>query len=1095
MSEPTDFSTPRVRLVRRAVADAPRDWSHLAQGLPESGLWRVTGPAGSGVTSLLVDTVLQRLDSGADPAGMLVITAAKDAAARVRDMIGRRLVDRPGTPYVSDATLVRPVHSVAFALLRAGVDEEIRLITGAEQDAVIRELLMGQAEDGTGAWPEDLRPALTYLGFARQLRDFLLRAAERGLGEEDLEALGARHGRPAWTGAGDFLREYRRTMNLAGTRRLSASELVAQALKLVTERPEVIERAGLHTVLVDDAQHLDPRSCDLVGLLLEHTRATPGGLGVLAGDPRQSIFRFRGASPAFLTDTAVDHALELPETRRHPETHFLVADSAATENAVLADTVRRAHLIDRVDWNEIAVVVRQAGQIEPVRRVLLAAGVPVHISATDLVLAEQPIVAGMILGVRALTEELTPGELHELVLGPVGGADPVTLRRLLRGLRRFDMDTRAVDTLARLIDPTAAPDEEESARLPEVLTERELAVLGRIRDVLVAGHAELESHGSVEEVLWALWQATGLAEHLSAVALRGGAAGSQADRDLDAMMALFDAAGDFVERRPTAGVESFVRHVAEQELPTGVRDRRADTPQAVQVLTAHATAGREWRRVVVTGVQDDRWPALGETGSLFEQEEFVDLVDRDVDPDLPVDPEAPAGRREKLAEERRLFREVAMTRATERLTVTAVDAPDADEPTEPSRFLGEYARESDGAVRVERVSRPLAGETVARDSGDAGSGAADAGAAGAGVAGAAVVSDGADAAAAGDDSAAEVAEGGGRFAVLSVPDLVAELRRAVCDPQAAEPRRRQAARQLARLAEAGVPGADPECWWSAREPSDARELVAPGPVNLSPSQIEKLAECPLRAGLERLVEGTETAPQLTRGSLVHAFAEAVARGVDAAEARRVVTEAFEDTLAVPSWARENALADWGRLLDRTASWIAGRDVRFDLVGVETEVEVPVAEDVVIRGRIDRLECERDSGDHFVVDLKTGRNAVSKKDAEEQDQLRAYQLALSRGRVVPDPDDPAAARVGAGEPHPAIGGAVLVFPGTDTKSVATREQSAKSAEELEAFAAELPALAEARRGPRLAAHLNPHCSTCRLAPVCPAQPRGRSVTDA
>lgn len=1072
MSEPTDFSTPRVRLVRRTVADAPRDWSHLTDGLPESGLWRVTGPAGSGVTSLLVDTALKRLDAGADPAGVLVITAAKDAAARVRDMIGRRLVERPGAPYVSDATLVRPVHSVAFALLRAGIDEEIRLITGAEQDAVIRELLLGQAEDGTGAWPEDLRPALTYLGFARQLRDFLLRAAERGLGEEDLEALGARHGRPAWTGAGDFLREYRRTMNLAGTRRLSASELVAQALKLVTERPEVIGRAGLHTVLVDDAQHLDPRSCDLVGLLLDHARTTPGGLGVLAGDPRQSIFRFRGASPAFLTDTAVDHVLELPETRRRPETRLLVADTAATENAVLADTVRRAHLIDRVDWNEIAVVVRQAGQIEPVRRVLLAAGVPVHISATDLVLAEQPIVAGMILGVRALTEELTPGELHELLLGTVGGADPVTLRRLLRGLRRFDMNARAVETLARLIDPAAAPDGEEAARLAEVLTERELAVLGRIRGVLVAGHEALESRGSVEEVLWALWQATGLAEHLSAVALRGGAAGSQADRDLDAMMALFDAAGDFVERRPTAGVESFVRHVAEQELPTGVRDRRADTPQAVQVLTAHATAGCQWRRVVITGVQDDRWPALGETGSLFEQEEFVDLVDRDVDPDLPADPEAPAGRREKLAEERRLFREVAMTRATETLTVTAVDAPEADEPTEPSRFLEEYAAASGGAVRVERVTRPGA---VEEETGAAGAGAAGAGAA-----------DGPDTGA---------AEGAGRFAVLSVPDLVAELRRAVCDPQAAEPRRRQAARQLARLAEAGVPGADPERWWSAREPSDTRDLVAPGPVNLSPSQIEKLSECPLRAGLERLVEGTETAPQLTRGSLAHAFAEAIARGVDADEARRVVTEAFEDTLSVPSWARENALADWKRLLDRTASWIAVRDGHFDLVGVETDVEVPVAPDVVIRGRIDRLECERDSGEHFVVDLKTGRNAVSVNDAEEQDQLRAYQLALSRGRVISDPDDPATARVVAGEPHPAIGGAVLVYPGTDQKKITTREQTAKSAEELDAFAAELPALAEARRGPRLVAHLNPHCSTCRLAPVCPAQPRGRSVTDA
>ena len=62
-----------------------------------------------------------------------------------------------------------------------------RLITGAEQDAVLRELLRGDIEDGAGYWPERLRPALPMVGFAAQLRDLMLRAGERGLGPEDLE--------------------------------------------------------------------------------------------------------------------------------------------------------------------------------------------------------------------------------------------------------------------------------------------------------------------------------------------------------------------------------------------------------------------------------------------------------------------------------------------------------------------------------------------------------------------------------------------------------------------------------------------------------------------------------------------------------------------------------------------------------------------------------------------------------------------------------------------------------------------------------------------------------------------------------------------
>lgn len=67
-----------------------------------------------------------------------------------------------------------------------------------------------------------------------------------------------------------------------------------------------------------------------------------------------------------------------------------------------------------------------------------------------------------------------------------------------------------------------------------------------------------------------MWSATEVEQRLQASAPRGGATGSQADRDLDAMMALFDAAGDYVERRPGFPLRAFLTHITEQELPTGV---------------------------------------------------------------------------------------------------------------------------------------------------------------------------------------------------------------------------------------------------------------------------------------------------------------------------------------------------------------------------------------------------------------------------------------------------------------------------------------------------------------------------------------------
>lgn len=998
-------------------------------GLPSTGRWRVTGQAGSGVTSLLVDTVVEKLRSGASPDGILVVTASKESGARLRGQLHDRLLaldsDESTDTYVSSAPLVRSVHSVAFALLRQVHEEHIRLITGAEQDGVIRELLAGHAEDSRGGWPEEVRPALTFVGFARQLRDLLLRAVERGVGPDELEELGNRHGRPLWSAAGRFLREYEQTMALTGTHNYSASELTATVLDRELS-------ADWHTVIVDDAQHLDPKAGELITRILP---TGPEGLAVVGGDLEQSVFHFRGATPEFFTGFDPDDGcdLDLGESRRQPATRVAVTDSETTDTSVVADAVRRAHLEADIPWSDIAVIVRSTGQIQSVRRALLAAGVPVHLNPTDFVLGEQHLVAAILLGIRALDEELAPSELEKLILGPVGGADPVTLRRLLRGLRRHDPDSRGMDTLAGLLLPGA-----ELPDFSDTLTQRELDILTRLRAVLEAGRSARAADGSVEEVLWAVWQATGLSDRLLAAALRGGATGSQADRDLDAMMALFDAAGDFVERHPgTGSVDTFVDHIRDQELPTGVRDRRSATPDAVALLTAHGAVGHEYRAVVVAGVQEGTWPTLGETGSLFGQEDLLDLLDRGIDPDAPVSHAA-----SRLKEERRLFH-VATTRATEQLLVTAVDNLEAKEPVEPSRFIEEFANRHQ--LEVEEIS----GEPAAL----------------------------------GDERG--YAPG---VRILSRTSLVAELRRAVSDPDSRDDVRRQAARQLARLAEAGVPGADPGEWWATTSPSTSTALeVRP---NLSPSRIEGLKSCPLRAVMGRIDDDSETPIAMVKGTLAHAYFEAIGRGVDEEYARLSTVAALRSVMREPEWRTESAAAKFTSLLERSNAWLLSSRSAYTQRGVEVDVKVEIIDGVSIVGRIDRLE-EDEAGAAYVIDLKTGGSAVTKDQARENQQLKAYQLALSRGKIDGDAvrtaDDPADALT--------VGGATLVFPGHPTKSIATRDQTRLDDEELDAFAAELPGLLEAMTGPNLLARENPDCPRCPIRTLCPIQPEGKAVTHA
>lgn len=1019
---------PQAYLVQRTRDVRERVWP---VELPETGTWKVTGEAGAGVTSFLIDTAVAKIAAGADPNGVVYLTASKESGARVRAEISDRLAE---SGFVADEPIVRSVHSLAFALLRAADEASggagsahIRLISGAEQDFAIRELLQGHAEDGGGSWPAELRPALPMVGFARQLRDFLLRAVERTLAPQQLVALGRAHRIPVWSAAGDFLAEYQDVMALYGACNYSASELVSAALRVPLPRT-------WHTVVVDDAQHLDPASAQLVERLMGEAE-----LSVVGGDAEQSVFRFRGASPLFFDNLgrAGSHpggvrVIDLGSSRRTPSAEAVVVDSPAANHAVVADRLRRAHLEEGVDWSDMAVVVRSVGMIEPLRRVLLQAGVPVAVNPTDVVLSEQRIVSAMLLGLRALGEELTMAQWRELLLGPVGGTDPVTLRRLMRGLRRWRPDQRAELTLGELLV--------QNGELPDfgsMLTDRELNILKRIRGVLDAGREAVADGGSVEEILWALWSSTKLADSLMAIALRGGAAGSQADRDLDSMMALFDAAGDFTERRPTATIDSFIAHIEEQELPTGVRDRRTATPDAVPLLTAHGVAGREFARVIVAGVQELSWPTLSETGTLMRQEDLVDLHDEGIDPATPVSHIA-----DRLKEERRLFH-VAASRATDQVLVTAVDAPDGDEVIEPSRFVGEFARAQ--GIEIQKLSD--VDVLAAPDGGDLAS---------------------------------------SPVRVLAVDEIVAELRRALTDPGSDEQTTRQAARQLARLASEGITGADPDQWWSTTQPL-AGESVEP-PARLSPSRIEGLLQCPLRGVLEREI-APQTSEAMTKGTLVHYFFEAVGRGADPELARADTLAAYRALFAVPAWKEENDIAEFQLLLDRAAGWIDTSRATFELLGTEVPVSVEVAEGLTIGGRMDRLEREVNGDAVQIIDLKTGKQGPSQKDTDEHAQLLSYQLALSRGALV----DGRVVTAAPDEAPLSVGGAALVYPLGNKSGPKVCTQAPKSEEELAEFAELIAPLPQEMTGPQLRAITGDHCEYCQLKSICPAQPEGEVTT--
>ncbi|HEV7898163.1 MAG TPA: UvrD-helicase domain-containing protein, partial [Planosporangium sp.] len=265
----------------------------------------VIGGPGTGKTSTLVEAVAARVAEGADPEGLLAITYSRRGALRLRDRIEARLGVVAGRPTTAEP-MVRTFPGYAFGLLRRAAtlagDPPPRLLTAAEADLVIRELL--DSEEEQNAWPQTLRPALRTRAFATELRDLLLRAVERGIGPAELAAYARAQRRPDWWAAAHFYRQYRQVLALRdatghGSVGYDAAELLRAATALLLDDPQLLsaERRRLSAVYVDEFADTDPAHHDLLAVL-----AGGGKHLVVFADPDSSTFVFRGADPAGVAD-------------------------------------------------------------------------------------------------------------------------------------------------------------------------------------------------------------------------------------------------------------------------------------------------------------------------------------------------------------------------------------------------------------------------------------------------------------------------------------------------------------------------------------------------------------------------------------------------------------------------------------------------------------------------------------------------------------------------------------------------------------------------------------------------------------------------
>ncbi|MBS6979788.1 MAG: ATP-dependent helicase [Rothia mucilaginosa] len=870
--------------------------------------------------------------------------------------------------------------------------------------------------------------------------------------------------------------------------------------------------------------------------------------------------------------------------------------SSQDEANLIAQMLLEERIYGNHPYRESAIIVRSSADVARIRRVLSSNGIPSRTSAALVPVRDEPAVRPFLdalsllvyarkRGEKALNpavhmpagegtearerpgyEALSAAEAEELMrrslndviaeesrANPLGGAQSAITLLTSRLGGASSMDVRRLRQQLRSIELQSGGHRPSDDLLlgallhPETLPEEGVGrAVHRIAAVLSAGRKALARPESTStEVLWALWEASGLEKVWVTQTRNAGPDADAAHRNLDAMIGLFEAADRFDEQMRGAGAEQFLDFIDAQDLPMDTLAARGVRQDAVEILTPALAAGQSWRTVYVCGLQEGTWPNTTVRGSLLATGDLVDLCDariRQRAEQQAGEEQVPPARirsypervRDTRHDELRMFA-VAATRASTRLVLTAVRNDD-EAPGEFFDFVLPTDAVGDSTdVPITRVRRPATLRSLVAELRRT------------------LVEESLNA------MRAEDAQDGAQM--HNAPDEDA------LTPEASAYRLDAASRTLARLANAQAPGAAPDEWWGLLPLSSTEPLFAHRPADhaepgenygedgeeqtekpsrrtiaLSPSRLETIHSSPLDWLVSAARAEAQTDLSRSLGTLVHAIAEEYPTGT--LEELQTALDERISSLGVPARKEDETDEEYRervpwesyalyerakRMILRLSYYYRQHmgDAGWQNLGVEGSfaVRVPVPFDpagevgeldALLTGRVDRLEGTAPAEDgtrrYAIVDLKTGKSKPDGKTMETHPQLAAYQIAVEAGagEQLEERYRAEAAALEADEPLPDArpqeleytgytgrsGGAALVQLGASgvNDESKTRLQVQPALTEHDSWAAELVQhAAELIAGAQVQARHREGGYGCRLPEICPICTRGRQVT--
>lgn len=667
--------------------------------------------AGTGKTTVVTRRIAHLIqEQGVDPTQILALTftdkAAGEMEERVHGLLPMGYLDLWISTFHSFCERILKEHA-----LDIGLSNDFRLLSDTEQWLLLREhideieldyyrpkgnptkFVQALITHFSRLKDEDIMPE-EYLAYAEGLQ-LDTDASEAGAATTIDDAKKAQQDEAQRVmEAARAYHHYQRVLRERNA--MDFGDLIAETIHLFKERPAILEkyREQFQYILVDEFQDTNYAQYELIRML-----AQPRNNLTVVADDDQSIYSFRGASMSNIlifrdhypdatnvslvqNYRSVQSILDLSHafvSHNNPNRleqqldidkklqsnkegdgiiEHLHSQSLEGEASMVVDKMIAVHENDTdTQWSDMAILVRANDHATSFIPYLERAGIPYQFLASQGLFAK-PIILDVIAFLKMLDNYHESRALYRVLSYQLWGIDPADLMTILEEGRRQAESLYA--TCKRI-------------REVQGIQERTIdAIEGVLR--LIWDMTKLGKEKTAGEVVLKFLEQSGYLQYVT----------SQEEGRATEDILYLNQFYKYVEAFERGSLDRSIRHFVQElqmMIDSGEQGRLQPDfdqgPDAVKIMTVHASKGLEFDTVFVVNLVDKRFPSISRRDPIQIPEPLI----KDVVPEGDE-------KQWHLEEERRLFY-VAMTRARKRLYFTSGEDYGGSRKKKPSRFLGE----------------------------------------------------------------------------------------------------------------------------------------------------------------------------------------------------------------------------------------------------------------------------------------------------------------------------------------------------------------------------------------------------------------------